>query len=111
MWAKQHDGVRCLQAHDFETAPIDLQARNNLQNKDRRLRPYVPLTMEYVEPQPGRELNGRGPHMVDIPAEPIAVNLTPTHGINRPIPNLQLNLTCLARAAQCNLPDHGVTLV
>lgn len=116
VWAKGGDGnVGCHSAHDFGTAPIDAEARNNLsganENEPAPLTvPTVPAGMAYTTPQPGRAIAGHAPQIVNIPASLLIVNATNEHGeqlmgLNPPIENLQLNLSVYLRVIERSLEE------
>lgn len=115
VWIKDQAGnIECLAAHDFGTAPIAAQARNNLSNQvDEQvpplLIPSVPVDLAYTLPQPDRAIAGRDPQIVNIPALPILVNASNEHGqpladLNPPIQNLELNLSVYVELIEMTLP-------
>ena len=112
VWVRGEDeNIECRAAHDFGTAPIDAQARNNLSgaNEDPPLPiPFVPADMEYTPPAPGRPIADRNAQVVNIPALPLIVNATNEHGeqladLDPPIENLELNLSVYVRLIERTL--------
>jgi hypothetical protein len=106
VWVRGEDeGIECHAAHDFGTAPINLQARNSLSgvNEDPPLPiPFVPADMQYLVPTPDRRpIADRNAQDVEILASTITVNATNEHGepldgLDPPIENLQLDLSVYA---------------
>ena len=113
VWVRSEDeGIECRAAHDFGTAPINVQARNNLSgvNEDPPLPiPFVPADMQYVVPTPDRHpIADRTAQVVEILASTITVNATNEHGepldgLDPPIENLQLDLSVYAELIENSL--------
>ena len=109
VWIRGEDeGIECRAAHDFGTAPINVQARNNLSGPPLSI-PCVPADMQYVAPTPDRRpIADRNAQVVEIPASTITVNATNEHGepldgLDPPIENLQLDLSVYAELIERNL--------
>jgi hypothetical protein len=79
VWVRGEDeGIECRAAHDFGTAPINIQAQNSLSgvNEDPPLPiPFVPADKQYVVPTPDRRhIADRNAQVVEILASTITVN-------------------------------------
>ena len=113
-WVRGQDaGIQCHAAHDFGTAPINVQARNNLSgvNEDPPLHiPFVPADMQYTSPTPlRRPIVDRDAQVVEIPACALTINATNERGEHLldgrdpTIENLQLDLSVYAKLIEQTL--------
>ena len=102
-----------VQAHDFGTAQMSTQARQNLSNQlrdenDQHTYPFVPETMVYTVPT-AHPAAGRSPQIVEIPAEIFMVEGTNEDAVAQVTPainNLRLDLSRVAQEIENSLPGQ-----